>query len=93
MARRHRFYRRARQNPLTETELIVGGVVALAVVGIGGYLLYKNTQASSSASLASGASTPPLSAYPNATAEGTSPTAAETAAAGAGYVVAGTGDN
>jgi hypothetical protein len=49
MARRRRHHRRhyARENPVTDTELIVGGLVTLAVVGIGGYLIYQHYNTSS----------------------------------------------
>ena len=44
--RRHshrRSYRRS--NPLTTSEYVVGGLVAAAVLGVGGYLIYKNSSA------------------------------------------------
>jgi hypothetical protein len=34
-----------RSNPLSDTELVVGGLVAAAVVGIGGYLIYQHYNA------------------------------------------------
>jgi hypothetical protein len=34
-----RYYR---SNPLSDTELIVGGLVGVAVLGIGGYFLYSH---------------------------------------------------
>jgi hypothetical protein len=43
MRRRRRSYRRS--NPLTTSEYVVGGLVAAAVLGVGGYLIYKNSSA------------------------------------------------
>jgi hypothetical protein len=40
-AKSRRYYRR---NPLTTTELVVGGLVTAAVVGVGGYILYQYFQ-------------------------------------------------
>ena len=34
-----------RSNPLTTSEYVVGGLVAAAVLGVGGYLIYKNSSA------------------------------------------------
>lgn len=43
MARRRRSY--SRRNQLdSDTELIIGGIVGVAVVGVIGYLIYKNSQ-------------------------------------------------
>jgi hypothetical protein len=38
-----------RKNPLDDTELIVGGLVTLAVVGLGGYLIYNHFQTQAAA--------------------------------------------
>jgi hypothetical protein len=45
--RRRHHHRRSyrRSNPLTTSEYVVGGLVAAAVLGVGGYLLYKNSSA------------------------------------------------
>jgi len=43
--RRHKLIRSAsyyRANPLSNTEMIVGGLVGVAVLGLGGYLLYQH---------------------------------------------------
>ncbi len=44
MARRRSHSRRSysRPNPLTTTEMIVGGAVGVAVLGIGAYLIYQH---------------------------------------------------
>lgn len=56
MARRrrsaHRHY--ARSNPLSDTELIVGGLVGVAILGLGGYLVYTHYNALPAGSTAPG---------------------------------------
>jgi hypothetical protein len=60
MARRRRHARRhhTRENPVTNTELIVGGLVAAAVVGIGGYLIYQHYNSTSSTNAIAGSAVP-----------------------------------
>jgi hypothetical protein len=57
MARRrsHRGHRRsyARSNPMTTAEMVVAGLVAAGVLGVGGYLIYQHNQAAAAASPAS----------------------------------------
>jgi hypothetical protein len=59
MARRRRRHY-VKSNPLTDTEMVIGSVAALAVVGIGGFLLYQHYNASPSTSAlnASGSTSP-----------------------------------
>jgi len=56
-ARKNAYYRK---NPLSTTELVVGGLVVAAVTGIGGYILYQhfNPPAASTALPAVNASNP-----------------------------------
>jgi hypothetical protein len=62
-----------RRNPLTTTELVVGGLVGAAALGIGGYLLYQYFNPTPAAALASGptqaqlAANPALASYESAT--------------------------
>jgi len=61
MARRRRHTTRYyRANPLSDTELIVGGLVGLAVIGVGGYAIYNYYQghAANAAALANGTASP-----------------------------------
>jgi hypothetical protein len=43
---RAHYYHRNPANPISETELVVGGLVGLAILGVGGYLLYTRAQTS-----------------------------------------------
>lgn len=49
MARRHTHHTYRRPNPLTTAEMIIGGLVAAGVLGVGGYLIYQHNQASAAA--------------------------------------------
>jgi hypothetical protein len=71
--RRHKLIRSAsyyRANPLSNTELIVGGLVGVAVLGLGGYLLYQKYGSSSSAALPTGAQVAAPGTFGSATAAG-----------------------
>lgn len=71
--RRHKLIRSAsyyRANPLSNTEMIVGGLVGVAVLGLGGYLLYQHfnpaTTATAAGALPAGAQVAPSGAYGSA---------------------------
>lgn len=74
MARRRHYRRR---NPITtDTEIVIGGLIGLSVLGVGGYLLYKhfNPTAGTSASNA----LLPTSAESGAAVQGVTPTGVQT---------------
>jgi hypothetical protein len=58
MRRRHHRRHYSRENPLTQTELIIGALVGVSVLGIGGYLLYQHYNPSTASASASGATSP-----------------------------------
>jgi hypothetical protein len=57
MRRRRKLLKSAsyyRKNPLSDVELVVGGLVAAAVVGVGGYFVYQYYQSQNIASMNAG---------------------------------------
>ncbi len=53
-----------RRNPLSTTELVIGGLVGVAVLGIGGYILYQALNPTPAAAAASGPTAAQLQANP-----------------------------
>jgi len=75
--RRHHVRRHhSRENPVTDTELIVGGLVTLAVVGIGGYLIYQHYNQPAAPVLGTDAyGNPTINGYPVAGSAASAPSA------------------
>ena len=58
-SRRHYSQRSySRSNPLTDTELYIGGAIGLAALGVGGYFLYQYFQTQNAAALPAGSTSP-----------------------------------